>query len=264
MIFLTNGRAVAESHEADMRFNGVRQIVQFNWPFYALALFAVLAALAIRPFLPINWQFWLWLTVGMGALTTLLSVIASWYVYDAKDLYAFDYIDSGTDHPNEQIANIHAGFDQTTTPLRIRFPQAKVDIFDFYDPKKHTEASIRRARKHYPASEDTRAIASAKLPVADGSYDRIFIVFAAHEIRDEAERIAFFCELRRVAKPNTSLYVIEHLRDWRNALVYSIGCLHFYSDTTWRRTYQQSGWQVSYSSRQATFIISYHLTCSST
>jgi len=246
-----------------MRLKGVSQIVQFNWPTYAFALLAAVAALLVRPFLPDFLQPWLLFAVVCGLLSTLLSLIASWYVYDASNLYDFDYIETEDQGTAQRIANIHAGFDETTTPLSKRFPQAKFDVFDFYDPQKHTEASIRRARNRYPSEPGTIPISSDQILAADATYDRIFLVFAAHEIRDDRERIDFFKELRRISKPGASVHVVEHLRDWRNALVYSVGCLHFHSDTTWHRTFEKSGWPVSSSTHPNPFIISYHLKCSS-
>ena len=45
------------------------------------------------------------------------------------------------------ITNINAGFDETSYILDDKFPNATIKAFDFYDAEKHTEASIKRARK---------------------------------------------------------------------------------------------------------------------
>lgn len=246
-----------------MRFRGVSQIVRFNWPFYAAALVAAVLALALLPLLPEAWHRWVRLAVALGGLSVILSLVASWYVYDFGDLYAFE------DWPPlapERIANIHAGFDETTLALQRKFPGAAIDTYDFYDPAKHTEASIRRARARYPAPVRTTSIDTAHIPVGEGTYDLICLIFAAHEIRDHAERVAFFQELRLVAKPNAKVFVVEHLRDWRNALVYSVGCLHFHSAATWRQTFALSGWRVVQQTRPNAFVVSYQLQsqCTST
>lgn len=244
-----------------MRIKGVSQIVRFNWPFYAAAFAVAILALVIKPALPEIFHLWVELGVLAGGLSVLLSLVASWYVYDLGDLYNYDYISEK--QPN-RIANIHAGFDETSLPLRKNFPDSVIDTYDFYDPKKHTEASIRRARARYPAPVETTSIQSSHIPVGDNTYDLVCLIFSAHEIRDEAERIDFFKELKTVAKPDASIYVVEHLRDWRNALVYSIGCLHFHSESSWKETFSKSGWLVTTRTRLNAFVICYQLKCTST
>lgn len=239
-----------------MRVKGVSQIVLFNWPFYALALAAGLIAWLIRPALPEAFQVWIELGVLFGGVSVILTLLASWYVYDLCDLYSFDYLSAASP---KRIANIHAGFDETTPALKTKYPNAIVDIFDFYDPEKHTEASIRRARANYPAIAGTVAIESSHIPVGEHTYDAIFLIFAAHEIREDAERIAFFKELRLVTKPTGCVYVVEHLRDWNNALVYSIGCLHFHSENTWQKTFDVSGWQIVERTHANPLVVSYKL-----
>jgi hypothetical protein len=239
-----------------MRFRGVSQIVVFNWPFYAFALIAGIVAWLIKPALPQSLELWIELGVLFAAISVLLTLLASWYVYDLCDLYRFDYLATGSP---ERIANINAGFDETTPALEAKFPNAVIDIFDFYDPEKHTEASIRRARARHPAISGTVTIDSSHIPVGEHTYDAVFLIFAAHEIRDDAERVAFFKELRLVTKPTASIYVVEHLRDWKNALVYSIGCLHFHSQSTWQKTFDASGWEIVEKTPANAFVVSYKL-----
>ena len=135
-----NGAEAAGSHVAEMRFRGVSQIVLFNWPFFACATLTVLLALGITPLLPDKFQLWVWATVAIGSASVVLSLIASWYAYDLTQPYSFKYL-SGQP---ARIANIHAGFDESSLALKQRFPGSSIDTFDFYDPQKHTEASIRR------------------------------------------------------------------------------------------------------------------------
>jgi hypothetical protein len=244
-----------------MRFKGVSQIVLFNWPFFAFALFLGGLALLIKPALPHGLESFVEMALYLGSLSVILSLLASWFVYDLSDLYAFDYLPADTP---ERIANLHAGFDETTSALKVKYPGALIDIYDFYDPEKHTEASIRRARARYPAIAETVAIDTSHIPIGEHTYDALFLIFSAHEIRDQRERIAFFKELRLVAKPTAKLYVIEHLRDWKNALVYSIGCLHFHSEPTWQKTFAASGWQVVERKSPNAFVVCYTLQWKST
>jgi hypothetical protein len=103
-----------------MRFRGVSQIVVFYWPFYAFALAAADIAVSVNPLLPEALQYWVLLAVGLGGLSVALTLVASWYVYDLTNLYVFDYLDTTEADHAERIANIHAGFDETSVPLGQR------------------------------------------------------------------------------------------------------------------------------------------------
>lgn len=72
----------------------------------------------------------------------------------------------------------------------------------------------------------------------------MFLILAAHEIRQEAERIRFFRELSRILRPTGSVVVVEHLRDEINLLAYTIGFLHFLSKTTWLSTFANAPFPV--------------------
>ncbi len=47
----------------------------------------------------------------------------------------------------KQILNINAGFDETSFIIKNNFPNADLNVFDFYDAEIHTEPAIVRARK---------------------------------------------------------------------------------------------------------------------
>ena len=106
-------------------------------------------------------------------------------------------------------------------------------MLDFYNPQKHTEPSIRRARKAYPSYHGTLQITSTHIPLPENSADKILVLFSAHEIRDPQERLLFFKELYRVLKPSGQLYLMEHLRDLPNFIAYNIGFFHFFSKASW-------------------------------
>jgi len=241
------------------RFTGVANIVRFNWPFFVAALGLAVAAGVAIPFLPGWLAVFAALALVAGLSGVAISIAVSWYVYDASGLYDFDYLDPEASYRQGRFANIHAGFDESTEPLKEKFPDAVFRIFDFYDPERHTEASIRRARAKFAAPSETVAISTDAVPVEDRTFDIVFLIFAAHEIRDEAERIGFFRELRRIVRPGGKVYVVEHLRDWRNALAYSFGCLHFHSRQTWERTFDASGWGIESAVRPNPFVIAYTL-----
>jgi len=124
---------------------------------------------------------------------------------------------------------------------------------------KHTESSIRRARRAYPPDPATMAIDSERLPLEFGSVDLVALVFAAHEIRDEAERIRFFRQLAEALTGEGRILVVEHLRDWRNLAAFNFGFLHFQSDRTWCRTFSAADLQVESRQRPNFFVNAYLL-----
>src|SRR5439155_13733602 len=111
-------------------------------------------------------------------------------------------------------------------------------VFDFYDPAKHTEASIRRARKAFPPFPGTLSISTGHIPLENCSAGKIFAILSAHEIRNAEERNAFFCELNRMLSASGRIVVVEHLRDSANYLAYNIGAFHFHSRSAWQSTFQ--------------------------
>src|SRR5690349_15000148 len=165
-------------------FQGVFNIVKFNWHFYLMAAAFVCAVFAVSVFLkPI--LFWICVAAVSAALvSTVISLVVSYYVYDYSGLYNFSWLNELTKQTPQSIANIHAGLDETSGILKKHFPDANLYVFDFYDPKKHTEISIVRAREAYPPYPNTITINTEELPLAPLSTDIIFNILALHEIRD--------------------------------------------------------------------------------
>jgi len=242
-------------------FQGVATVVRFNWHFYVLALAGAVVLVFISRFAPA----WLALPVRAISIFTILStgvsLVATWFAYDASGLYRLHWLTPWLPE-HGQAANIHAGFDETTPLLRAQFPGITWRVFDFYDPVKHTEVSIRRARHAHPPAADTVPIATRAFPVPDGSLDRILLLLAAHEIRDEQERIGFFRELHRGLTANGLVIVTEHLRDAANIAVYNLGAWHFHSDTMWRAAFEASRFDVVATFKPAplmtTFVLKKH------
>lgn len=240
-------------------FTGLCNIVRFNWHFYVIALLACGLSLAgaIAASGILGALLWV-VTLGI-ALTTLISLVVSWYIYDRSNLYSFWWLSDAAEGTDEHILNIHAGFDETSMPIQQMFPKAKLQVYDFYNPKQHTEVSIRRAREWTVPYPGTVAISTTAFPAATDSFDRILIIFAAHEIRDDAERASFFREVARVARPGASIHVVEHLRDLPNFLAYTVGFLHFLSAKTWQNTFRAAGLRFDFAQRLNPFIVCYHL-----
>lgn len=239
------------------RFQGVTNIIRFNWPFYVWALSVCLAMLAVSFWLTPAYSTWLNTFAILILASTILSLLASWYVYDASGLYNMEWLPKNI-QPT-YILNIHAGFDETSAMLQHTFPEAYLKVFDFYNPITHTEPSIERARKAYPAYLGTISTNTQLLPLANDSVQLIFVGMAAHEIRNEAERIQFFKELKRVISTDGKIVVVEHLRDLPNFMVYNIGCLHFYSSKKWQEVFLKAGLQISNQQKINPFVHGFEL-----
>ena len=73
----------------------------------------------------------------------------------------------------------------------------------------------------------------------------VFVLLAAHEIRDAQERCAFFKELHRVLKPSGRGVVLEHLRNGANAAAYTLGVFHFIAERTWLAAFESARLRVA-------------------
>jgi hypothetical protein len=232
---------------------GLINIVRFNWPFYVLAFTVLLILqlirinLLVRPVLPIN------LLTILIAVPVLLSLLASVYIYDLSGLYNLDWMPSSKSNPAE-IVNIHAGFDETSAILKFKYPGTSLQVFDFYDAKIHTEPSIKRARKAYPAYPGTKSI-STSFTVTDTAFaDLVLVAFAAHEIRQSQERITLFQNISKMIHTNGCIVVVEHMRDVPNFLAFNIGCFHFYPRNTWIKTFTSAGLTITKEIKHTPFI----------
>lgn len=222
---------------------GVWTVVRFNWHLHVAALALAVVFLSIAWFLT-GIPALLSAVIGFGIIASItVSLVATWWAYDASGLYRMDWLRdemSGV----KNAANLHAGFDETSKLLEKLFPESSWRVFDFYDPAKHTEISIRRARKAHPPSEKTIAITTNSIPLTDGSLDRALLFLAAHEIREHGERVGFFREIRRALRTDGRVIVTEHLRDVANIAVYSLGAWHFHTRGEWLQTFEDAGFHV--------------------
>ncbi len=241
-------------------FQGVWNIIRFNWHFYIGSIVFLSCLLILENYVSLSAKQYLWLIELLVLVPLLVSLFVSFYVYDLSGFYHLSWIDNTFVNAQTTIINIHAGFDETSILLESKFKDAKLLVFDFYEPTKHTEISIKRARKAYPKFPNTKSVSTSHLPIDDNAADMIFMIFSVHEIRDEQERITFFKELRRVIKPTGKIVITEHLRDFPNFLAYNIGFLHFYSRKSWLGLFQKASLSVKKEQKITTFISTFTLT----
>lgn len=240
-------------------FQGVTNIIKFNWHFYVLAGTLVLFFLTVNTFLDHQYLFYLNILCVLVALPVLTSLFVSFYIYDLSNLYSFDWLDALNINTTGKNLNINSGFDETSILLSAKYPNAELDVFDFYEPARHTEISISRARNANPPYKGTMRISTSNLPTPQDWADNIFVIFSAHEIRNDAERINFFKELNRAAKQSGKIIVTEHLRDAANFFAYSIGFFHFLPRSTWNETFNSAGLRVCSEMKITPFITTFIL-----
>ena len=241
-------------------FQGVWNIIRFNWHFYVLSFGILFLLLLFSNYANSTFRFYFFIIGLLIFLPTLISLSVSYYVYDLSGLYKLNWITKATTDQQHTIVNINAGFDETSILLKAKFPTAELLVFDFYDPQKHTELSIKRAREAYPLFLNTKSVIATSLPMTENSADKIFVIFAAHEIRNVQERMDFLKELKRVLRPTGEIMITEHLRDVPNFLAYNIGFLHFYSKRTWLQLFKLAGLSLKSEQKITPFISTFTLT----
>jgi SAM-dependent methyltransferase len=243
-------------------FRGVLQIVRFNWPFYAIA---VLVNLAVAALVWCDVVSGSWSAVALGAagisdLWLLTSLAVSHYIYDRSGIARSEWLRDLAPETVHATAAFHAGHDEASAALRSRFPDARVAVFDFFDDKKNTEASLLRARALAGDESCAVPVAIDAIPLSTSELDLACVVFAAHEIRRADDRALLFRELARVLKTEGRLIVVEHLRDAWNGFAYGPGVLHFLPRSAWMRTFASSELIVHREARVTPFVTVFELS----
>ena len=240
----------------DGPFAGVIKIIRFNIQFYVISLVALVLVIGILAtnLLPI----WLERLVCLGAVVTgfwtLSSVLVSWYVYDFAGVTRWAWMPAQLHNVPQKWVNVHAGLDESTAALKKLFPASEGSVIDIYDPAEMTEPSIARARRMYPATEPFAIGTFDHLPLPDRERDEVFLLFAAHEVRQPDRRGQLLRESSRVLKSDGRVVLVEHLRDWPNFLAFGPGFLHFHSRRTWRNNVREAGLQIERESTITPFV----------
>jgi SAM-dependent methyltransferase len=233
---------------------GVRQIVRFNWPLYALAGAALAIAPPVIARLPLPGAFrvLLFAATGLVGFWAAASLLASWIVYDRSPLMRWDWLPRALGFKPDAWINIHSGLDESTPALRALFGAGGGRVFDMFAPGDMTERSIVRARLRSlgelragkRAAQQPEHADFRHLPVPKGTMEAALLLLSAHELRTDEARIALFTELRRVLGPGGRVVVAEHLRDAANFLAFGPGFLHFHSRRTWTRCFARTRFDI--------------------
>jgi SAM-dependent methyltransferase len=226
-----------------MRF---KQIVRFNWPYYAVAGVVVAAGPWVIGRLPVVLavRVAMYAALALVAAWLVTSLAASWIVYDRSRLLDWDWVLQALGFSPASWINLHAGHDESSSALQRIFPNATGRVFDIYDADEMTEPSIALARSLARNTVTAEPVDYRHLPLAKGTVDVAMLLLSAHELRSEEARSALFAELRRVLGPAGRIVVAEHLRDWANFLAYGPGFLHFHSRRTWLRCFARHRFDV--------------------
>lgn len=214
-------------------WKGAWQIVRFNWPSYVLAfVVTVLCVYALqKPWVP------LWLLAAILVTTIYFSVaslLASHWVYDLSPWAGSSWLTDLLPPPCGRVLMIQTGFDSSEG--RIQQQLGPCDVTDLYGTPGIGGATVRRARR---ASALDQTTVMEALPAGPAVAEIIVAAFALHEIRGAAARRTFFKALEQALTPQGRLHVTEHLRDWKNFLVF--GFLHFLPATEWKSCAAQAG-----------------------
>lgn len=226
------------------KFEGVTNVVKFNYPKYlAAGIIAIIAMVLIFTTKNI-FIFYLALFSQLSLVLMINSLIVSYLVYDYSDLYQLQFLNNISLTQNLKMVNISSGFDEIGDALESKFSGLNVINIDIYKALTKKEHSIQIANST-KSKRDRVQIENFKIPLDSVSADIIILFFAAHEIRDSSDRQRFFKEIKRILKPEAKVFIIEHHRDVNNFLAFNFGFLHFYSKKIWMDLFSQTGFKVS-------------------
>lgn len=253
------GRTFAVNTPRRGRFDGVRQIIQYNWSFYLAGLLAILVGLGLVRWahLPTWIHVGLWLGIVLAGWWWVASLVASWWIYDLSELMSWTWLSRAIDAPSVRSwVNVHAGLDESTVALQSVWGSPHL-VLDIFDATAMTEPSIHRARE-LAVNEVAPTVAGFRaLPIVDGGVDLISVLFTAHELRAPTDRESFFGELNRILAAGGRLVIVEHVRDSANFGVFGPGFIHFMPDREWLRLAELGGFRVLQRVRKTPFVILY-------
>ena len=224
------------------RYEGVLNIVRFNWPMFATTATVIIAALIGAALLR---ELMLRTLLALGGLAlatgTLVALGVSHLIYDRSDLYRFEWLRRALGEGDIGSAVFcQTGFDECSAILRRQTPGTTWTLLDHYDPAIMTETSIQRARRRCPPAPGTITAHFGAWPLPDDSADLVVGMLAVHELRRNDERVAWFTEARRATRAGGRVVLVEHVRDTANLTVFGVGALHFHSVAVWTQDWERA------------------------
>lgn len=240
------------------RYEGMWNVVRFNWPKYALGCSGIGAAFGCAWLFPDARLLFVPLSL-LVTVVVLLPLLASHVIYDRSTLYRMPWLDGLHARPPRHVINLNAGFDESSVILHERFPASELTVVDLFDAARCTEPSIVRARKAYPPYPGTLLTTDGVLPVLSDSVDLVVAFLSLHEVRAHADRVALLMEIRRTMTADGHLIVTEHLRDLPNSLAFTIGVFHFHPKEAWTRAFREAGLHLIAEHRTAGFLTTFIL-----
>ena len=240
-------------------YQGVFQILQFNWRSYVTTVGGIGVALLALQFLPGLGRTVLLLGTAPALFWLASSLLVSHYVYDRFPLYDLNWVCSVLSRAPRRWINIHCGFDETSALLAALFPDAASQVVDIFDPMVMTETSIRVARRVTNHTIPSISMRYDSLAFPAGWFDAAFSIFTAHELRHHDQRVRLFGEIARTLTPGGEFILMEHSRDWRNFLAFGPGFLHFFSQCAWRKAASDAGLTVRTELSMTPFVHAYIL-----
>jgi SAM-dependent methyltransferase len=220
-------------------YQGLVQIFEYNRPFYLRTIVGVMAAIVVSLYVPWTLRILILCAVAAAIFWMCSSLLVSHYVYDRSDLYGLGWLPARLSQAPRRWLNIHAGVDESSLAIRDVFPGSQGQVIDIYDPQKMTEPSIRRARRL--GGVTSQAASGVPLPVMDDEFDAVFVIFAAHELREHDDQVRLLRQVARVLRGGGEAVLVEHLRDWANFVAFGPGFLHFFSKGTWEAAANAAG-----------------------
>jgi SAM-dependent methyltransferase len=217
-----------------MAFAGAWRVARYSWPLYAAAAAGVIAGAALLSLLqaPPPLRIAIVAAMAVASWFAVASFVAFHWIFDRSALTRWEWIRELGPAPARWV-HVNAGLNETHAPIARLFAGSEGRDVDIFDPASMTAPTLARAR-----ARRGRGGAGARpgaLPVDTGWADAVYVVLAAHEVRDPAAREDLFRELRRILAAQGRLVLIEHPRNLAGALAFGPGVLHFLPMAEWSR-----------------------------
>lgn len=251
----TNTTKTQLDSKAEHRFEGMLQILRFNWMQYtAGALTVCLATLVVATVAMPAWVSVMMIGgTAMAVFWLVASLVVSHWIYDRSSVFDVRWVSDVIVTPVQRYANIHFGFDTGTEPARAGFPDAVGTTWDVFDHDATRERSLLRARATATVVPED-ACDFRNLPASDESFDAVFLMLTAHELRDRGLRERFFGELARLLAKGGSVVIVEHARDLANFVAFGFGFVHFLPASEWLRLADVAGLTTVHEHRITPFV----------